>query len=783
MQFNLKFTLLLCLALLFGVNLLAQDVKSVDVKSLPQSEIQKAQKAMQDAGLSTQDAANLARQKGATEQQIQDFQNRIGEGNNTTGSGNAVVSDPVQEASQKVEEQQNIEKSQRQAGFDAGGRIFGAYLFNNKNLTFNPSISNQTPKNYEIGVGDQILINIWGNSQSNYQLNVNTNGQIVIPDVGPVYIAGSTFQDAENKIIQRLTSIYADMGGDNPQTFAQVNMGQLRSIQVNLLGEVAVPGTYTLPVTATVFNGLYLSGGPNNLGSFRNIKIIRNNKVFKTIDIYKFLVNADPSENILLKDDDIIFIPAAEKRVEVNGEFKRNGLFELKEGEMLSDVIRFAGGFTENSYLSKTQILRKTQQGFQINDIPFDALKTTQLENGDEVRNERIQESFENRVTIAGSVYRPGEYEWAPGMTLMQLIEKADSLTPDAFQNRGIITRYNPDLTTTSIAFSVNDIATGKANILLQQEDMILIKSHFELKEQATISVSGEVLRPGDFNWSDNLTLGDAVFLAGGLTEGADSTFIEVARRLSYEKAARLSDTIGQIIVVNISRDLQLGDNNADFKLQPWDRISVRQAPNYRRGEMAMITGEVVYSGPYAINNKKHRISDLIQMAGGLTPQAYIDGATLFRNSTQLGGEQVAIDLTTIIQNPGSEADLFLNNGDRINIPEFMQTVKISGSVQNPFSIVFESNKSAKYYINRSGGFTDDAHKKKTYVQYPNGTTDVTRGFMFKNYPDVKPGSQVIVPKKPEKKVSDSGKWLAFASVIASLAVSVATVVSLSNNP
>jgi len=258
MQFNFKFTAFLCFVLFMSVNVFAQDVKSVDVKSVPQSDIQKAQKAMKDAGLSTQDAANLARQKGATEQQIQDFQNRVGEGTTSSGNADNVVSDPVQEASQKVEEQQNVEKSGRQAGFDAGGRIFGTYLFNNKNLTFNPSISNQTPKNYEIGVGDQILVNIWGNSQNNYQLNVNTNGQIIIPDVGPVYIAGSTFQDAENKIIQRLTSIYADMGGDNPQTFAQVNMGQLRSIQVNLLGEVAAPGTYTLPVTAP-------GAGANNL--------------------------------------------------------------------------------------------------------------------------------------------------------------------------------------------------------------------------------------------------------------------------------------------------------------------------------------------------------------------------------------------------------------------------------------------------------------------------------------------------------------------------------------
>ncbi len=778
MQFKFKFILLLCIAFI-GCNFaIAQDVKTVDVKTLPQSEIQKAQKAMKDAGLSTQDAANLARQKGATEQQIQEFQNRIGEGNTTSPGGN-VVADTVQKASKEIEEQQNIENSQRKAGYDAGGQIFGAYLFNNKNLTFNPSINIQTPKNYEIGIGDQILINIWGNSQNNYQLNVNTNGQIIIPDVGPIYIAGSTFQDAENKIIERLTSIYSDMGGGNPQTFAQVNMGQLRSIQINLVGEVAVPGTYTLPVTATVFNGLYLSGGPNSIGSFRNIKIIRNNKTIKTIDIYKFLVNADPSENILLKDNDIIFIPAAEKRVSVNGVFKRTGLFELKEEEMLSDLIRFAGGFTENTYLSTIQIYRKTQQGFQISDIAFNQFASTPLVNGDEIRNKQITDVFENRVTISGAVYRPGDYEWHQGLSLYDLILKADSITPDAFQNRGIITRDNPDLSTSSISFSVDEIVNKKSNIELFKEDVILIKSHFDLKEQSYITVKGEVLAPGKFNWANKLTLGTAIFLAGGFTEGADSAYIEVARRLSYDEASKLTDQLVRTQTLKMSRDLGLANNDAGFLLQPFDQISVRRAPGFRIEKTAFITGEVSYAGAYAISDKKQRISDLVKMAGGTTPQAFVLGTTLQRSSTGLGSEKVAIDLNKILSNPGSESDLFLNNGDRVNIPEFMQTVKISGSVQNPFSIVYESGKSAKYYINKVGGFTSDAFKKKTYVQFPNGSTAVTKSFIVHNYPNVQPGSLVIVPQKPEKKATDSAKWLAFASVLASIAVSFATVITL----
>ncbi len=777
MQFKIKLIVILLVSSTFGKLSYSQDIKSVDVKSLPQSDIQKAQKTIQDAGLSTHDAANLARQRGATEQQIRDFENRLKTGSSTEGAN--ALTDTVQGATIIVENQQDAEKSNRRAGFDVGGRIFGSYLFNNKNLTFNPSLNIQTPKNYEIGIGDQIVINIWGNSQNNYQLTVNKNGQILIPDIGPVYIAGSTFQDAENKIIQRLTSIYSDMSGANPQTFAQVNMGQLRSIQINLLGEVTTPGTYTLPVTATVFNGLYLSGGPNNIGSFRNIKIIRDNKVFKTIDIYKFLVNADPSENVLLKDGDIIFIPAAEKRVEVNGEFKRNGIFELKEGEMLSDLIRFAGGFTENSYLSITQIYRKTQQGFLISDISFGQLTTTPLINGDEIRNKEILTTYENRVSISGAVNRPGDYEWSLGLTLFDLIMKADSVLPDAFPKRGILTRYNTDLSTSIISFNLSEIVDRKSNIELYPEDVVLIKSHFELKEQPFITVNGEVQRQGQFSWSENLTLGDAIFMANGLTEGADSTFIEVARRLSYKEAANLSDTLGHVIVVNLSRGLNIGENDADFLLKPFDRISVRRAPNYRKEKTAFISGEVVYAGAYSINLRNQRISDLVNLAGGTTPQAYINGATLNRFTEELGNEQVAINLRQIINNPGSENDLYLNNGDRIYIPERMQTVKITGNVQNPFSIAYESGKSAKYYIERSGGFNNDAHKKKTYVLYPNGTTSITKNFIVKNYPVVHPGSQIIVPQKPEKKSTDNSRWMAYASMLASIAVSVATVVTL----
>lgn len=768
-------TLTLSLFLVFSITEFtnAQDVKDVDVKTLSSSDFQKAQQAMKDAGLSEEEAIRLARQRGATQQQIDEYRSRISQ-QDTTGMQNMLT-----DSTALFNEEQNNVNTVRTAEFEPTRRIFGSYLFNSENLTFEPRINIQTPKNYEIGIDDQLLIHIWGNSQNDYQLTVNNNGQILIPDVGPVYVAGLTFDEAEKKIKSRLSEIYADMGGPNPGTFAQVNMGQLRSIQITLVGEAVTPGTYTLPATATVFNVLYLSGGPNEIGSFRNIQLIRDKKLEKTVDIYHFLVDGDTEENAVLHDGDILFIPPLETRVKTGGQFKRDGLFEMKESEMLSDLIRFAGGFSEDAFVANTKIYRKSQQGQQIVDVRYSDLAITPLINGDSICNDSIPQLFENRVFITGSVYQPGEYEWFPGLTLSQLIVKADSLTPDAFQARGLITRQNSDWSYSSINFNVKDVISGKSDILLHKEDSVIIKSHFDLKERQFIQVNGEVLNPGEFSWADNLTLGDAIYLAGGFTEGADSTFIEVSRRLSYQEASTLSDTIGHIIIVNMSRGLNIGENDANMKLQPYDQVSVRRAPNFRQSKTAFITGEVVYEGAYSITFKKLRISDLIEMAGGITPQAYISGATLQRTSVELGTESVAIDLTTILKNPHTEADLFLNDGDLLNIPEYMQTVKITGNVQNPFSVVFESGKNAKFYIDQAGGFADRSDKKRTYVRYPNGSTAVTKGFIFKRYPEVTAGSQVVVPQRPERDASEAQRWVSIASVLASLSLSIATIVNL----
>lgn len=752
---------------------IAQDVKNVNPNTLSDAEVQKVKKAMKENNLTMEQAIALARQRGATEQQIADMQRRLLE---STAVGDTTWKMNQLEAMGLIPAPELEDTLQRKAPLKKASKIFGSYLFNSKKLTFEPSINIQTPKNYIIGIGDQIIINIWGNSQNNYQLLVNQNGQILIPDVGPVYIAGMTFADAENKIKQRLTAIYEDMAGNNPQTFAQVNIGQLRSIKVDLVGEVVSPGTYTLPATSTVFNALYLSGGPDSIGSFRNIRIIRNNKVFKTIDIYQFLVDANPQANVQLTDDDIVFIPPFNKQVEVTGEFKRTGLFEMKEQESMKDLIRFAGGFTGKAFTNSIKIFRKTQQGKTIIDVPLQEAQNFNLLNGDSISCNTIIDRFENRVTINGAVNQPGEYQWQPGLSLYDLIVKADSLQKDAFLERGVITRENPDKTLTSVNFSVSEIMNRESNILLQPEDVVTIKTIYEVAEKPYIHVSGEVLEPGEFDFAENMTLGDAIFMAGGFTEAADSSFIEVARRLSHKEAATVTSNLVHIYKFNIPRNLELTKQDAAFVLQPFDQVSVKTAPGFVNQGNVMITGEITHAGDYAISNRNQRISDLIKMAGGITPFAFIEGAQYSRKTSELGVEFLAVDLKKIMENPGGDNDLFLRDGDQLHIPQFIQTVKVTGSVQNPFSVSYEKGKSLRYYIDRSGGFSTDALKRKVYVRYANGATASTKGLFKRNFPEVKPGSQIVVPQKPKKENVGVGQWLSIASAFSSIAVAIAAV-------
>jgi protein involved in polysaccharide export with SLBB domain len=656
-------------------------------------------------------------------------------------------------------------------------KIFGFELFNSENLTFEPSINIQTPREYMIGIGDEFIINVWGASEAVYQSKVDKNGAIQIPQIGPVYVNGLTFEAAETAIRKRLVSIHNGLGGANPNTYAIINLGGLRSIQITIVGEVMTPGTYTLPATATLFNALYLSGGPNKNGTFRNMRLIRKGKILRYIDIYNFLVNADPSDNVPLRDQDIVFIPTFGKHVAVGGEFIRTGLFEMKGDETLDNLIGFTGGFTDKAFKSRVFVHRRASSEMQVRDIETADYDKYVLEGGDSVTAGPILERYANRVKIGGAVFRPGSYELTPGLTLKDLIGKAEGVTENAYLNRGQVFRLKENNDTLALAFNVTKVIAGNGNIELRREDSVSIKNVRELREEFYVEIQGEVNIPGKKSYYDNMTAQDLIYLAGGFKENADVKVIEISRRLTYDEAAILNDSLGHVITVSIPRDLKPGDDDSRFILQPFDVVSVRKAQGFRDQGSVAITGEVLYAGFYSIKNRQNRISDLINWSGGLTPDAYLDAANLFKRDSVL----VDIDLVTILKAPRTLMDMILEPGDSLNIPKRPQIVDIKGQVQKPFATTFIPGKTVKYYIKNAGGWADSPAKGAVYVTYPDGSSDNTRTFIVHHYPKVKPGSMIMIPHAPEKtpRPDRTALWLAVASTMSSIALTLVTILNL----
>jgi protein involved in polysaccharide export with SLBB domain len=770
----------------------------INVNTLTDSQIRQIADQVNTRGLTMDQAAALARAQGATPDQVDLVIRRIQELRFTQGES---ISSPSTTITQSTESDREAFSFKAETAASAKAKkIFGFNLFNSENLTFEPSINIPAPQNYVMGIGDELVINVWGASQNVYNLRVDQNGTVNIPDIGPVNLMGLSFEEGRNLLKRRLMAIYNGMSGANPNTWAEVSLSNLRSIKVNVVGDVLIPGTYTLPATASVFNALYLSGGPGENGSFRNVQVIRDNKVIQTLDVYDFLISGNTIGNIVLREQDIIFIPAYTKRIETTGNFKRSAIFELKETETMADLIRFAGGFNDEAYTAMIAVERITATQRRVSDVPSSLFDSFLLQNGDKVNAGEILDRFDNRVTIQGAVFRPGTYELTPGLTLSGLIDKADGVRENVFNNRGLLLRLQEDLTPLNISFNVDDIINGRDDIVLEREDAIVIRDINYLREEQNVRILGQVQEPGTFTYRDNMTLQDIVFLAKGFTEAASNSYIEVARRNSHEKASELSNEMVSLYRFEIDRDLKLKNNGEDFILQPFDYVYVRRAPSYFTQKTVSIRGEVQFPGDYSISTKTERISDLIRRAGGLTPEAFTMGAVLLRNPDNLSllreaistsGEEdllsssaknlsvprLELRMNEILRSPGGIADYVLKEGDEIIIPEIVQEVRISGEILNPIGLAFEKGKSMRYYIDRTGGFSSKAHRKKVFVIYSDGTADITRSFIFKKYPIVEPGSQIIVPEKPIKEGGDqTAKWLGVASTMSSLTIAIAAV-------
>lgn len=779
---------------------------SIDVSALSESQIQRLITEMEKRGMNEQQALALARAKGVSEDQIVLLRQRI----------QSVSAD--KSISRSSESSLDLDKGfSPDFLFGAGENeysekafflpsreeevMFGFNLFNSENLTFQPGGSFSVTDDYQLSIGDELRIDIYGASQQSYVAIVDKNGQISIPNVGPVAVAGRQFSVVKKLVRDKLALIYRDLVASTPNTFVNIHLGNIQSITVHVIGEVFAPGTYTLPGSASAFNALHLSGGPNIKGTFRDIRVIRNGKIIHKLDVYDYLINGNGDVNVALNDGDVIMVPTYGDRVKVGGEFIRNGIFESKQGETLQQMIEYAGGFNEYAFRNRIELHRNTGREHEVKDVLTQAFAETYLQNGDSIHVGRVLDRFTNRVSIRGAVFRPGTYELSEGLTLSELIDKADGIREDAFMERAMILRLNSDLSLTNLSFSVNDVIEGHNDVLLKREDVVTITSIEETREKREVRINGEVLHPGSFAFREKMDLGDLILLSGGFKESASESYIEVTRRLTYEEALEPGSTVAQLFQFDVPRNLSLKSEDASFELLPFDEVYVRRAPGAIREGSVLINGEVKYAGAYALIKKNERLSDLIKRSGGFTEEAFLPGAMLTRPISLTAKERrlrefalsqneglkmktmefevVGVDLSKAIKNPGGRDDIFLRDGDELVIPRHNQTIQVGGGVLNPLSMPYIEGRGVKYYVKNSGGFALRAKRNRTYVVYPNGSAGATSNFLFfKSYPKILPGSEIVVPQRPEKETLPVTAWIAIGSGVSTIALTLVTLIN-----
>ena len=829
----------------------SQDMSNVKVNELTDTQIRNFILQVEAAGLSEEQLEQVAQSKGMADGEVQKLRKRIDElkAKKTSSSGNSVEGNKTERQgrigtgdSTSYQQPRDKRSEAEKALEELKTKIFGASLFKNSNPQFEPNLNIATPKNYIIGTGDELMLDIYGDSEVSYKLKVSPEGSITVPYVGVISVGGATIEATTSRIKNKLSTVYS--GLNNGRTQVDITLSNIRSIKVILSGELVQPGTYTLPSIATVFNALYSSGGPTENGSLRDIQVIRNGKKIASLDVYDFLMRGSLTNNITLQDQDVIYVPAYLTRVELSGQVKRNALFEIKPGETFKDLLNYAGGFTENAYEARIKVIKTTGTEKRIEDLLASQFRQYEPKSGDKFTIEEILSRFENRVTINGSVYRPGDYELSPGLTVSMLIKKAAGVKEDAFLNRGYIIRLKSNLETEQLSFNIADVLAGTApDVELKREDIIQISSLFDLRDKYIVTIQGEVREPDTFSYSQEMSLGSLIQMAGGFKVGASPNRIEIARRIKNADITSVSAVAAEVLTININPDLSL--KGGDVILQPFDIVSIRKASGYEVQAQVKLEGEVIYPGVYTITNKDERISDVIKRAGGLTVFAYAEGGSLTRPGketqekefaakrqrqlaiTALGTDNeqdienwiaqekvkveneqkmanmrrlsegvddvgfkevdlqqivssdlVGINLNKILHKPNSRTDLLLQDGDIINIPKTLQTVKVNGEVLRPNNVVYHKGRGFKTYVNAAGGYTQYALKKGSYIQYANGSVDATSKILFfKNYPEVKPGSEIFVPKRePREKLSAQG-WVGISSAIVSMAVMIFTLV------
>ena len=687
-----------------------------------------------------------------------------------------------------------------------GPLVYGRDVFRNKSLNFAPSENLATPKNYRLGPGDEVIIDIFGANQVTLRDKISPEGSINVDVLGPVYLSGMTIDEANKYLKRKLAGIYAGLNRSSAGTDIRLSLGQIRSIQVNILGDVNHAGTYVVSAFSTVFHALYLAGGVVEPGSLRNITVNRAGKVVGTVDVYDFLMNGTRESDIRLEEGDVIMVKPYECLVKIGGEVKRPMYFEMKDGETLQDLIDYAGGFAGGAYTDNVTVVRQNGRSYEVRTVDKADYKSFVMQNGDEVTVNQLNSFYENRLVINGAVYQPGTYEFGGDVkTVRQLVAKAGGVLPDAFLNRAVLHREHEDKTLEVISVNLGKVLSGaEPDIPLQKNDELYVTSVSDLRETGTMTINGMVTNPGTFPFARNTTVEDLIIMAGGLREGASLARVDISRRKRDASGLVQLDEVGELISVSLKDGFE-DDGGEKFYLQPYDEVTVHRSPSYNIQTHVTLTGEANFPGNFTMTNRNERLSDLVKKAGGVTNYAYLQGARLYRNMSEeeraqitdillyhAGDKaeldtsavmrmaqryQVAVNLDKAIDNPGSAFDIELVEGDVLDIPVIHNTVRVMGEVMIPSVVSYEPRKNGSDYIAACGGLSPEAKRSKKYVIHMNGRSE-----KLKSGTKIMPGDQIIVPtKKRREGVADQtfGRIATMSTTVASLGTTAATMYML----
>ena len=778
-------------------------------QGMTDAQVLKEAVAAKKSGLSETEIATRLMQRGATPEQIQRMRRQYARQITNRGLDNT-VDNAIGSAKDRMRVNNEVADNEivTHEGAEApafvteqpvptGKRVFGRDIFNNKSLTFEPVMNIATPQNYVLGPGDQLIIDIYGASQETHTLTVSPDGDVTIPEYGPVHVSGLTVSAAQSRIRSRLGSYFESSD-------IKASLGQTRTILVNVMGEVKAPGTYTLSAFATVFHALYMAGGVSDLGTLRNIKVYRQGRQVSVVDIYEFILNGRLAGNVRLQDNDVIQVGTYDCLVDITGRVKRPMAYEMRKTESLATLLKYSGGFTGDAFKKLLRVLRKSEDLKSVYNVEEFDLAEFKVEDGDSVIVDSMINRFKNMVEVKGAVFRPGMYRLGEKVnSVRSLLEMASGLTEEAMSSRAVMRRMKPNRTQQVLSVDIEGILNGTSpDVALQNEDVLFIPTIAEHQNLRTLTIDGQVVFPGTYEYADNMTIEDLILQAGGLTDAASTAKIDVSRRLRDPSATEAGMEISKTFSFSLKENYVI-DGDRSFLLEPYDIVQVRMSPAYQAPIRVSVEGEVAFQGSYTMELKNQRLSDVIKAAGGVVAGGYVRGARLERRMTEAekarmeaviqmarqsadGKDSINLDklalsetytvgihLDEALANPGSTQDIELMDGDRLVVPRFNHTVRISGDVNAPNTVAYDEGKDYKYYVKQAGGFGNRAKKRHTYIVYQNGTMAIAKEGK------IEPGCEVIVPSKAPRNDGDVTRWLGIGTSVASLGTMFATIAHL----